>query len=53
MGRLVAQFFVATSEGQPQLMFQLLKVRKFPLYASQFFFQASANQRTGLQAVFS
>jgi hypothetical protein len=50
MSRLVAQFFVATSEGQAQLVFQLLKVRKFPPYINQFFFQSAAHGCTRLQA---
>ncbi len=34
-------------------MFQLLKVRKFPMNINQFFFQSAAHRRTRLQAVSS
>jgi hypothetical protein len=34
-------------------VFQLLKVRKFPLYINQFFFQSAAHRRTRLQAASS
>jgi len=34
-------------------VFQLLKVRKFPLYINQFFFQSAAHPRTRLQAASS
>jgi len=32
MSRVFAQFFVATTQSQTQLVFQLLKVGKFPPY---------------------
>jgi hypothetical protein len=34
---------MATPQSHAQLVFQLLKVRKFPLYINQFFFQSAAH----------
>jgi hypothetical protein len=53
MSRLVAQFSLATPQGQEQIVFQPLKVPKFALYFNQFFFQSAAHRRTRLQAVSS
>jgi hypothetical protein len=53
MSGLVAKFSVATPQGHAQLVFQLLKVPKFPLYIRELFFQSAAHWRTWLQAVSS
>src|SRR5713226_5910843 len=47
----LAQFFVATAQSQSQLVLQLVKVVKFPLYVGQLFLQPTPNQRTRQQAV--
>jgi hypothetical protein len=53
MSRSLAQLSVATAQGQTQLVVQLLKVGKFPLYISQLLFQSAAHRGTRLQAVSS
>jgi hypothetical protein len=53
MSGSLAEFFVATAQGQTQLVFQLLKVRNFLLYIGQFFLKSAPDWRTWLQAVSS
>src|SRR5260370_22259493 len=53
MSGSLAQLSVATAQGQTQLVRQLLKVRKFPPYFNQLFFQSAAYRRTRLKAVSS
>jgi hypothetical protein len=53
MSGSLAQFFVAAPQSQSQLMFQLLKVGKLPLYVGELFFQSAAHRCTRLQAVSS
>src|SRR3984893_1182744 len=53
MSGSLAQFSVATAQGQTQLVLQLLKVGKFPLYVGELFFQSAAHRCTRLQAVSS
>ncbi|MFZ0334581.1 MAG: hypothetical protein WBE47_13960, partial [Candidatus Acidiferrales bacterium] len=53
MSRSLAQLPVATSQGQTQLVLQLLKVSKFPLHVSQLFFQTATHRSAWLQAVSS
>src|SRR5437879_4412603 len=47
----LAQLFVATAQSQSQLMLQLVKVVKFPLYIGQLFLQSALHRCTRLQAV--
>src|SRR6266481_3992803 len=47
----LAQLFVATAQGQSQLVLQLVKVVKFPLYIGQLFLQSALHRCTRLQAV--
>jgi hypothetical protein len=47
----LAQFFVATTQSQTQLMLQILKVGKFPLYIDQLFLQLALHRRARLQAI--
>src|SRR6266478_1860683 len=49
----LAQLSVATAQGQTQLVLQLVKVGKFPLYIRELFFQSAAHQCARLQAVSS
>jgi len=53
MSRWLRSSLFTTPQGHAQLVFQLLKVRKFPLYINQFFFQSAAHRRTRLQAASS
>src|SRR5260370_36152750 len=50
MSGSLAQLSVATAQGQTQLVLQLLKVGKFPLYIRELFFQLAAHRCTRLQA---
>src|SRR5437667_11504241 len=47
----LAQLFVATAQSQSQLILQLVKVVKFPLYIGQLFLQSTLHLCTRLQAV--
>src|SRR5258708_33286192 len=47
----LAQLFVATAQGQSQLVLQLVKVVKFPLYIGQLFLQSALHRCTRLHAV--
>jgi hypothetical protein len=47
------QLSVATAQRQTQLVLQLLKVGKFPLYVRKLFLQSAAHRCTRLQAVSS
>ena len=51
MSGSLAQFFVATAQNQMQLVFQVLKVGKSPLYVHQFFLKSAPDWRTRLQAI--
>src|SRR5260370_27949522 len=53
MSGSLAQLSVATAQGQTQLVLQLVKVGKFPLYVGELFFQSAAHRCTRLQAVSS
>ena len=53
MSGSLAQLFVATAQGQTQLVLQLVKVGKFPLYIRELFFQSAAHRCARLQAVSS
>src|SRR5260370_2165664 len=53
MSGSLAKLSVATAQGQTQLVLQLLKVGKFPLYIRELFFQSAAHRCTRLQAVSS
>src|SRR5713101_3489437 len=53
MSGSLAQLFVATAQSQTQLVLQLVKVGKFPLYIRELFFQSVAHRCTRLQAVSS
>jgi len=46
-----AQLFVATTQSQPQLVLQLLKVGKFPLYIEELFLESAPHRRTRLQTI--
>src|ERR1700730_8002256 len=48
MSGSLAQLSVAIAQGQTQLVLQLLKVGKFPLYISELFFQSAAHRCTRL-----
>src|SRR6266478_4601985 len=50
MSRSFAHLSVATAQGQTQLVLQLVKVSKFPLYVRELFFQSAPHRRTRLQA---
>src|SRR5260370_41332801 len=50
MSRSLPKLSVATAQGQTQLVLQLLKPGKFPLYIGQLFFQSKAHRRTRPQA---
>src|SRR6266849_3216761 len=50
MSRSLPKLSVATAQGQTQLVLQLLKAGKFPLYIGQLFFQSAAHRRARLQA---
>src|SRR5260370_9496348 len=47
----LSQLFVATAQSQSQLVLQLVKVLKFPLYVGQLFLQPALHRRTSLQAI--
>src|SRR6266851_2720188 len=49
----LSQLFVATAQSQSQLVLQLVKVLKFPLYVGQLFLQPALHRRTSLQAISS
>jgi hypothetical protein len=50
MSTSFAQLSVATAQGQTQLVLQLVKVGKLPLYVRELFFQSAAHRCTRLQA---
>jgi len=47
----LAQLLGATAQSQSQLVLQLVKVVKFPLYVGQLFLQPALYRRTSLQAI--
>src|SRR5216684_1465859 len=47
----LAQLFVATAQSQSQLVLQLVKVVKFPLYIGQLFLQSALHRCTRLQPI--
>jgi hypothetical protein len=51
MSVLLAQLSVATAQSQSQLVLQLVKVVKFPLYIGQLFLQPTLHRRTRLQPI--
>src|SRR5216684_2940849 len=51
MSVLLAQLSVATAQSQSQLVLQLVKVVKFPLYIGQLFLQPTLHRRTSLQPI--
>src|SRR6266446_6440755 len=46
-----SQLFVATAQSQSQLVLQLVKVVKFPLYVGQLFLKPALHRRTSLQTI--
>src|SRR5260370_962878 len=51
MSGSLAQLFVATAQGQTQLVLKLVEVGKFPLHIREVFFQSAAHRRTRLQPI--
>ena len=51
MSGSLAQFFVATPQGQAQLVLQPMKVSKFTPYVEQFLLKAAPDRRARLQAI--
>ncbi len=51
MSGTLAQLSIATEQGQPQVVLQLVKVSKFLVYVSQLFLQAALHRRARLQAI--
>jgi len=51
MGLPFAPLSLAAAQRRTKFVFQLVKIREFPMYVGQFFLQPSLHRRTRLQAI--
>jgi len=51
MSVLFPHLSLTTAQSQKKFVFQLVKIREFPLYVDQFFLQPPLHRRTRLQAI--